>query len=229
MFSDNLKKYRALQNLTQEQLAYKINELLIDKDYKKSNVQSWERDVSPKLDVIIAIAEILNIPEQFLFDDSKEAINKIISSEAPKLKEIVEHTLRIPLLDGYVGAGSAGIMDVLKVNEYVYIDNSSIKRKYANETIIALPVVGDSMTPYVNEDDIILFNPIKDKSYNLSDGKYVIQTINGTMVKNLKFMCNGNIVISSCNKAYGEEIINSDESQEFLDILGTVVGRILKS
>lgn len=229
MFSDNLKKYRALQNLTQEQLAYKINELLINKDYKKSNVQSWERDVSPKLDVIIAIAEILNIPEQFLFDDSKEAINKIISSEAPKLKEIVEHTLRIPLLDGYVGAGSAGIMDVLKVNEYVYIDNSSIKRKYANETIIALPVVGDSMTPYVNEDDIILFNPIKDKSYNLSDGKYVIQTINGTMVKNLKFMCNGNIVISSCNKAYGEEIINSDESQEFLDILGTVVGRILKS
>jgi len=49
------------------------------------------------------------------------------------------------------------------------------------------------------------------------------------MVKNLKFMCSGDIIISSCNKAYSDEIINSEESQELLDILGIVVGRILKS
>ena len=229
MFNDNLKKYRALRGLTQEQLATAINGLLIGKEYKKSNVQSWERDVSPKLDVITAIADILNIPEQFLFDDSKEVINKIISNEAPALKMIVEHTLKIPLLKGYVGAGSAGVIDRLEVSEFVYIDNSSIKRSYANKTIIALTVKGDSMKPYIDDDDIVLFNPISDGQYNLNDGKYIIQTINGTMVKNLKFMCNGDIVISSCNKSYSDEVIKSNESQEYLDILGCVVGRILKS
>ena len=85
------------------------------------------------------------------------------------------------------------------------------------------------MIPYVNDDDIILFHPLKDTTHRLNDGKYVIQTINGTMVKNLKFMCSGDIIISSCNKAYSDEIINSNESQELLDILGIVVGRILKS
>ena len=228
MFNSNLKKYREQKSFTQEQLANEVNKIL-DTKYKKSSIYSWERNVSPNVDVIKAISEILDIPEQYLFDDSDKAINKIISSKAPQFKEIVEHTLRMPLLDGYVGAGSGGIIDIIKMKEYVYIDYSSIKRKYAEKTIIAIPVVGDSMTPYVNEDDIILFNPLDDKTYRLNDGKYVIQTINGTMVKNLKFMCNGNIVISSCNQAYSDETINSNESQEQLDILGTVVGRILKS
>lgn len=229
MFNDNLKKYRALKGLTQEQLATKINQLLVDRDYKKSNVQSWERNVSPKLEVITAMADILNIPEQFLFDDSRETINKIISKEAPSFKMIVEHTLKIPLLDGYVGAGSAGMIDKFDVKEYVYIDNLSIKPKYANKTIIALTVKGDSMKPYVDDDDMVLFNPIENGQYNLNDGKYIIQTINGIMVKNLSFRSNGDIVVSSCNKGYSDEIIKYNETQEYLDILGIVVGRILKS
>ena len=228
MFFELLKKYRTTRGLKQSELADKINELL-GTDIKSINVSKWEQGTNPKIEIIEAIAEILDIPVQYLFDDSDKAINKIISNKAPQLKEIVEHTLRIPLIDGYVGAGSGGIIDALKINEYVYIDNSSIKRKYLSETVIAIPVIGDSMTPYVNDDDIILFHPLKDTTHMLNDGKYVIQTINGTMVKNLKFMCSGDIVISSCNKAYSDEIINSKESQELLDILGIVVGRILKS
>ena len=228
MFAELLKKYRTMRGLTQSELAEEINELL-GTDVKSVNVSSWEKGTNPKIEIIEAIAEILNIPVQYLFDDSDQAINKIISNRAPQLKEVVEHTLRVPLIDGYVGAGSSGIIDILKVNEYVYIDASSVKRKYRDDTIIAVPVVGDSMTPYVNEDDIILFHPLKDYSYKLNDGKYVIQNVNGIMVKNLKFKCNGDIVISSCNKAYSDEVVKADESQELLEILGVVVGRILKS
>jgi len=228
MFSEQLKKYRILRGLKQSDLADSINEL-IGTDIKSINVSKWEQGTNPKIEIIDAIALILDIPVQYLFDDSDKAINKIISNKAPQLKDIVEHTLKIPMIDGYVGAGSGGIIDTIKMNKFVYIDNSSIKRKYVDETVIAVPVIGDSMVPYVNEDDIVLFHPLEDKTYNLNDGKYVIQTINGTMVKNLKFMCNGNIVISSCNKAYSDEVINSHESQEYLDILGCVVGRILKS
>lgn len=228
MFSELLKKYRNLRGLKQFELADKINKLL-NTDVKSINVSSWENGTNPKIEIIDAIAEILDIPVQYLFDDSDKAINKIISNKAPQIKDVVEHTLRIPLVDGYVGAGSGGVVDVLKINEFLYIDCDSIKRKYVDEPIVAVPVIGDSMTPYVNDDDIILFHPIEDKSYNLNDGKYVIQTINGIMVKNLKFRCNGDIIISSCNKIYSDEVIKSFETQEYLDILGIVVGRILKS
>lgn len=227
MFSENLKKYRNLLGLTQEQLAIEINNVL-NSEHTKSNVQSWERGVNPKLDVISAIAEILEIPEQYLFDDSENAIDFIVRKRIPDLKDIIENTKKIPLFNGYVGAGSGGVIENFS-NKYVYIDVSSVDKKYADETVLALTVIGDSMEPYVQRDDIVLFTPITDGQYNLQDGKYIIQTINGTMVKNLTFKTNGNIVISSCNPAYPPEEIDFNESQERLDILGVVVGRILKN
>jgi len=228
MFTKQLKKYRNIRGLKQSELADSINEL-IGTDIKSVNISSWEQGTNPKIEIIDAIADILDIPVQYLFDDSDSAINKIISNKAPELKEIVNHTLRVPILDGYVGAGSGGIIDAMKINEYVYVDSSSIRRKYVKDTIVAIPVIGDSMYPYVHDDDIILFHPLKEVTHKLNDGKYVIQNINGIMVKNLKFQCNGDIIISSCNKAYSDEIINANESQELLEILGSVVGRILKS
>jgi phage repressor protein C with HTH and peptisase S24 domain len=61
------------------------------------------------------------------------------------------------------------------------------------------------------------------------DGKYVIETSAGVMVKNLCFKSNGDIVISSCNRIYESETIRASESQEYLEIIGMVVGRVLKS
>ena len=227
MFSENLKKYRKISGMTQEELANKIN-ILLNSNYTKNNVQSWERGVNPKIDVISAIAEILEITEQYLFDDSENIIDFIVRKRIPDLKDIIEKTVKIPLFNGYVGAGSGGIINNFD-NKFMYVDSSTIKKKYENETVLALTVIGDSMEPYVYQDDIILFTPIKADEINRSDGKYIIETINGTMVKNLKFNCNGDIIISSCNKAYSDEIIKSNESQELLEILGLVVGRILKS
>jgi transcriptional regulator with XRE-family HTH domain len=227
MFSENLKKYRKQSGYTQEQLATAVNNLL-DSEYTKSNIQSWERGVNPKIEVISAIAEILNIPEQFLFDDSSDAVDKIVSREVPNLKNIVDHVKEIPLLKGYVGAGSSGVIDEVEIEKYLYIDTCLVKKAYQNKEIKALTIVGDSMIPYVDNNDIVLYHPIKKGQYNLIDGKYIIETINGIMLKNLKFCCNGDIVISSCNKAYRDEIIRATESQEYLDIIGIAVGRLLK-
>jgi len=228
MFNYNLKKYRELKSFTQEQLANEVNRLLNTK-YKKSSIYSWERNVSPNVEVITTIAEILDVPEQYLFDDSEEILNKIVSKEAPNLRSMVEHTKKIPLLNGYVGAGSSGIIEKIEVDKYLYIDTCLVKKAYQNKEILALTVIGDSMIPYVNNNDIILYHPIEKGQYNFIDGKYVIETMNGVMIKNLCFKCNGDIVISSCNKTYSDEIIKCDETQEYLDIVGVAVGRLLKS
>jgi transcriptional regulator with XRE-family HTH domain len=227
MFNENLKKYRNMAGLTQDKLALSINNL-IDSDYTKSNVQSWERGVNPKLDVISAIADILDIPEQFLFDDSSDTIKKIVSREAPRLRDMVEHVKEIPLLKGYAGAGSSGVIDSIEVDKYLYIDVCLVKKAYQEKEVRALTIVGDSMIPYVDNNDIVLYHPVEKGQYNLIDGKYIIETMNGIMLKNLKFCCNGDIVISSCNKAYRDEIIKASESQEYLDIVGVAVGRLLK-
>jgi len=228
MFNHNLKKYRELKSFTQEKLANEVNRLL-KTNYKKSSIYSWERNVSPNVEVIATIAEILDIPEQYLFDDSKETLNQIVSNEAPNLRSMVEHTKKVPLLNGYVGAGSSGVIERIEVNDFLYIDTSLIKKAYQKKEVLALTVIGDSMIPYVGNNDVVLYHPIEKGQYNFIDGKYVIETMNGVMIKNLCFKCNGDIVISSCNRTYSDEIIKCEETQEYLDIVGVAVGRLLKS
>lgn len=238
MFNEKLKKYRKIARLTQSELAEKL-EYKIGGSFTYSNIQSYERGINPKLEVISAIAEILDIPEQYLFDDSDTKLDKLCSNvikqnpEKYKRKlmnntEINRDMIKVPLIDGYVGAGSTGIIDSIDISEYLYVDNHSIKKAYKNKEIKALEVIGDSMIPYVDCCDIVLFAPLGHGTH-LIDSKYIIQTCNGIMVKNLSFKTNGNIIISSCNPAYPPEEINSKESQEVIDILGIVVGRILKS
>jgi len=222
MFSKQLKKYRKLAKYTQSELAICLSQI-IGFEITGNNIRSYEAGTNPKVEVIEALALILKIPVQFLFDDSEFAL-----SSFPK-NNMIEDIIKVPLLDGYVGAGSSSIIENLKITDYIYIDIHSINKAYRNKSIKALEVIGDSMYPYVMSSDVILFTPLEKGQYNLTDGKYIIETINGIMLKNLSFKTNGNIIISSCNPIYPSEEINSKESQEVLDILGIVVGRILKN
>jgi transcriptional regulator with XRE-family HTH domain len=228
MFSENLIKYRKKLGLSRQELAHRLNRLY-SIECTGSTVQSWERGTNPKIEVIVALADVLGIPEQFLFNDSDHAVNKVLKEKLPQIKPIVENTVPIELVNGYIGAGSAGhLVGLHKTYEYFYIDSIAIDKKYRNKDLKALVVIGDSMEPYVSAGDIVIFYELQNIDSHI-DGKYVITTSSGTMVKNLKFKINGDIVISSCNKIYQDELINFEDSQEYLDINGMVVGRILKS
>ena len=228
MFSDLLKKYRLKSGLKQKEITQMINDLL-GTNIKLATYSAWENGANPKIEVIKAIAEILDIPEQYLFDDSDTVTNRIISDKMPSLRDMAENTSKIQLYDGLCGAGSGGIL-FNTTNNFMYIDSSLIQRKYRDKPIIALKIVGDSMEPYVYEDDIVLVSILSQmENRPVIDGKYIINTVAGTMLKNLTFRANGDIVISSENKAYPPEIINVNDSQELFEIIGIPVGRILKS
>ena len=66
-----------MRNIKQFDLAKKLNERT-GINVQAGNVASWERGTNPKIEIIEAIAEILDIPVQYLFDDSDKAIDKIV-------------------------------------------------------------------------------------------------------------------------------------------------------
>jgi transcriptional regulator with XRE-family HTH domain len=228
MFLELLKKYRKNKKLTQTDLANKLSDLL-GYEVKTTNVQSWERGVNPKLEMIISIAEILDIPEQYLFNDSDDIINQMVGNRMPSIKKMTDNTSQVQLYDGLCGAGSGGIL-YNTTDNFIFIDKQLIKKKYQDRPVVGLKIVGDSMKPYIDTGDILLVNMINEFDDKPTiDGKYVINTIQGTQLKNLSFRSNGDIVISSTNKEYPDEIINIIESQEQLDIIGVPVGRLLMS
>ena len=228
MFGENLKRYRKALNLTREQVAFRIREVYGEK-CTGASIQSWERGTNPKTTMISMLADVLDVPEQYFFDDSERAIDMIVRDKIPMVNTMVDAVMRIDLLNGYVGGGSAGHLIDTDITEVIHVDKMMIKKQYRDSAALkSIVVVGDSMVPYVNEGDIVMFSVTKPGTCAYLDGKYVIETSQGIMVKNLSFKCNGDIVISSCNKVYGSETIKAEESQEYLEILGMVVGRVLK-
>jgi len=94
LFHLQLKKYRKLRGLTQKELAKKISEK-VGKNHTSTMVSTWERGVSPNIKTIYAIAEILDIPVQFLFDDSEETISKIIINHSHDQKLTSKQLLKV--------------------------------------------------------------------------------------------------------------------------------------
>lgn len=229
MFSENLKKYRKELGLTRENVAFRIREVYGEK-CTGASIQSWERGTNPKTSMISMLADVLGIPEQYLFDDSERATDMIIREKIPMVKNMTENTLKVDMLSGYAGAGSVGhLVEMKSVSDILYVDKMMIEKKYRDTKLQSLIVIGDSMTPYVDAGDIVIFSVTDHGTSHFPDGKYIIETAQGMMVKNLCFKCNGDIVISSCNKVYESETINAEESQEYINIVGMVVGRVLKS
>lgn len=225
MFKEQLKKYRKLNGYTQTDLANRLTEVL-NKPFGNEHIRAYESGTNPKLETIEELAKILNIPIQYLFDDTKSTINKIVNKEIYRTKDFIEQVKQIPLLDGYAGAGSVGLTNGV-IEDHVYIDNSFINKPFKNKDVKAIQIIGDSMSPYVNSFDVVFFTPL-DPMYTTSNGKYIIETAAGLMLKNVSFKCNGDIVISSENPAYEKEVYSSD-SQEHFKIIGFVIGRVLKS
>jgi phage repressor protein C with HTH and peptisase S24 domain len=206
------------------------------KKYRNGSIKT------PKYDVLGEIADICGVSLIDFFTDGEEQKKKIVKNElfehidkyqsmlpANTLPSFVK---TIPLINGYVGAGSFGATDDIEIVDNIYVDIHTIEKAYRNKELEAIRVAGDSMLPYVNDGDIALFNKFKDSEAPNGDGKYIISTSQGEQIKNIKFMLNGNIRIISENSSYhtkdgyDEEI--DKESQEYLNIIGKVVGRILK-
>jgi phage repressor protein C with HTH and peptisase S24 domain len=238
----NLSKTLKNNNITSQQLSEELEhrgfELSFEtiKSYRKGNVKN------PKYNVLAEIADICGVSLIEFFTNGEEQKKKIVKSELSEhidkyqsllpSNTLPNYVKAISLINGYVGAGSYGINDNIEVIDKIYVDIHTIEKAYRNKELEAIRVSGDSMKPYIDDGDIALYYKFKDGEKATGDGKYIISTNQGEQIKNIKFMLNGNIRIISENSSYHtkdgyDEEINK-ESQEYLNIIGKVVGRILK-
>ena len=85
------------------------------------------------------------------------------------------------------------------------------------KNIDAINVVGDSMEPTLNSDNIIFIDKTKEDVSR--DGIYAFTTIHGLFVKRIQRRVDGKLDIISDNKDYPSQILNKNE----LEILGKVI------
>ena len=85
------------------------------------------------------------------------------------------------------------------------------------KNIDAINVIGDSMEPTLNSDNIIFID--KTKNDPSRDGIYAFTTIHGLFVKRIQRRVDGKLDIISDNKDYPSQVLNKND----LKILGKVI------
>ncbi len=102
----------------------------------------------------------------------------------------------------------------LEIPQY-FVNNLGGEKNLKN--IDAINVIGDSMEPTLNSNDIIFLD--KSKKDNIKDGIYAFTNINGLFVKRIQKRVDGKLDIISDNNDYPKQVLNSSE----ISILGKVL------
>jgi len=211
-------------------------------DVTESAVNKWKNGSRfPKDDMrLIKLAEILRVNIIDILPYSNKN-RKLITID--ELKNNIENYLKyipnslpssikqIDVTKGYPSSANKILQeDSMHYATQIYIDKRMVKTSYQDKELKAVVMIGDSMSPYLENDDIAIYYPT---TQPIGDGRYVLNTPHGLTVKKLKFMTNGTVRLISENPDYNtlgtyDEEFTSD-TLDTLEIFGLVVGRILKS
>lgn len=206
MFPDVLKKLRKENQLTQRQLA---DMLYVD----CSAVTKWETGkANPDFEKQQKLAKIFNVSIDYLLGRSNipnpdDALNNFTASKA---------VIKIPVL-GYVAAGIpiSAIEDILDYEEL------SADEFNPNYEYFALKIKGDSMTPKIQNGDVVIIRQQPD----VENGEIAVVCVNGeeATCKKIKKHDDG-VSLVSYNPEYEPMFFTRKEAIELpLTVLGKVV------
>ena len=193
-FAQNLKFLRTKYNLTQEQLANKINST-------RSTVNNWENEISePNLDMIRKLTETFNVKDNIVFEDLKSKYNT-------SFVNLDEDTINIPVL-GRIPAGVPfeAIEDVIK-----YVDIPK-EWTFGNKEYFGLLIDGNSMFPKYQNGDIVIFQKCEDPIK--CNNKDCAVMVNGNDATFKKFIFNNiGVILQPYNMEYETKSFTPEEVQ----------------
>lgn len=188
-----LKRHRELSGMSLDVLAQRTG-------VSKSTINRYENDNNQKLDMakIITIAKVLDIPTDVITEmwtDNRD-------------REMV----RLPIL-GRVCAGMGKIAEE-DILGYMVTDG-----KYANGEYFCLQVVGDSMSPKIDDGSIVL---VKRQDY-AENGDVVVVIVDeeDSMVKQIEYD-EEKLTLNSFNHFYPPRIFVKDDANR-VKIIGKVI------
>ncbi|NLC96173.1 MAG: helix-turn-helix domain-containing protein [Erysipelotrichaceae bacterium] len=203
-----IKALRLKKGISQDELAEKVGYT-----HRSSigKVESGLVDISQSK--IQAFANALGTTPQYLMGFEEDNIHSLTGLELDT-STLDESTYKLPVI-GYVRGGEPN----LALQEI--IDTIDVPKKYANKDYFALKIKGDSMSPRILENDVVIVQ----KMPNCNDNDVCIVMVNGNEAtcKQVKISDTG-ITLLSFNPSYAPMYYSNKEIEELpIYILGKVV------
>lgn len=183
------------KDITSKELSLKLENLGIkigEESIRKYRVGS----VNIPSSTVSAIAEILNVTEQELYDNFEEQKEKIVKDELKNnptkysnyfIKTIDNSKIDIPYFENSYACAGAGLINYEETPKPVTFDRGFLEtqlnmKNFKNVHIIK--VKGNSMEPTFKSGTFLMVNPFENEGSSVENGSiYVVKYYDDTMVK----------------------------------------------
>jgi len=210
MFGEALKSAMKNAGIKQYELAKRIGKA-------QSTLACWVAETrTPTPNDIIAMANILGVDANYLL------MGGHVNQEIPVIRasETNKNTIRVPKIYGLAGCGASGLLEHLKMsNESMDVDIDMLPTGINKKRVASIRIVGDSMQPYLDENDWAIIQLRNGSEVIPVNGVYLITHGQNVHIKRCAFQSDGSCLLISDNQLYPVERALEGE----WDIVGKVV------
>jgi len=190
---DQIKQSWALK--TDEELAIKLNTKIF-------NIDSWVKRNK--------------IPEKWQL-----IIRQMSNSQLPETVSPA-NVITIPIFEAVAGCGAAGMLEQLRLSSDNFVFDSRIfPSNIITNNIAIIRIVGDSMAPYLDENDWAIIELRNGRDIVPVEAVYLIAYDDAVQIKRVQII-GKKAVIKSDNKEYEPFTLGIND----FDIVGKIVGRL---
>lgn len=175
----------------------------------------------------------LNMPSKF-FDKTAEffGIDPIIlykaDSRLSNVHNMLEkkpplNTINIPIIESVAGCGASGMLDQLHFSDNsLLIDRTILPDNVNSKDLAIIRIVGDSMEPYLEENDWAVIQLRNSYDVYYVNGIYLVAHGESVQIKRCAFQPDGSCLLISDNQLYPTEKAHAGD----WDVVGKIIARI---
>ncbi|NCD11022.1 MAG: helix-turn-helix domain-containing protein [Epsilonproteobacteria bacterium] len=218
MFGQRLKTAMKDAGMTQQDLANKLGK-------SQSAIAGWAVNTrTPSPSDIVAMANILGVDANYLLmGGAKDESMPVMKAPMMNPKALDSNTIRVPKILGLAGCGASGLLEHLKMSsDSMDIDVDMLPMGVNKKKIASIRIVGDSMSPYLDENDWAIIQLRNGGDVIPVNGVYLITHGQNVHIKRCAFQADGSCLLISDNQIYPVEKALEGE----WDIVGKVVALV---
>jgi len=138
-------------------------------------------------------------------------------------KEQTQSHVSLPRYDIQASAGHGAFADRQEAADYLIVSRNWLSRYVRNgDRVVVIEAHGDSMEPTVRHGDLLMVEMGAERDHVAAGGVFVIAVAGMIMVKRLRIMLDGDLTISSDNRAYDPETVPAAERDDKVIVHGRV-------
>ena len=215
MFGQRLKMAMKDVGLTQDKFSKFVGK-------SQSTVAHWILGSRiPSSADIALMATVLNVDANYLLmGGAKDESMPVMKAPMMNPKALDSNTIRVPKILGLAGCGASGLLEHLKMSsDSMDIDVDMLPMGVNKKKIASIRIVGDSMSPYLEENDWAIIQLRNGGEVIPVNGVYLITHGQNVHIKRCAFQADGSCLLISDNQLYPVEKALAGE----WDIVGKVV------